>query len=376
MATPIKSSKAFEYLLSLVVLGLCSIVSVGLRNELALENFAIIYLFGVMAVSLRCSLGPSILNAVLAVASFHYFCVPPFDSFAIEDPSYVVTLAGMLVVALVTTTLAVKIRRQAAEALQRETQTRELYRLREEAEVEIQKERTRNSLLSAVSHDLKTPLATIYGAATSLLEEEDRLAASERRDLAQSIYAEAERLNRVLTNILEMTRLDSGRRLQLGWYPLEEIVGAALTRLDRPLRGRSVVTNIPADLPLVRVDEVLLEQVFINLLENALKYTPAGTPIHISARHAQDRVEVSVEDQGPGFQKGDEAHVFEKFFRGKVEGVRGVGLGLAICKAIIDRHDGAITAANRRAGGAIIWFSLPVGGVPPEMREVSENSTI
>src|SRR5262245_6736476 len=136
-----RSRLALEYLFSLFVLAVCSIISVGLRQHLALENFAIIYLFGVMAVSVRGSRGPAVVNAVLSVAAFHYFCVPPFDSFRIEDPTYVVTLAGMLTVGLVTTTLMARIRNSAAEALKREAQTKELYRLREEAEMEIQRER-------------------------------------------------------------------------------------------------------------------------------------------------------------------------------------------------------------------------------------------
>jgi K+-sensing histidine kinase KdpD len=365
-----------EYLISIAVLGVCILISLQFRDKLALENFAIVYLFGIMAVSVWCSRGPALTNTVLAVTAFYYFCVPTFDSFRIEDPGYVVTVIGMLTVGLVMTTLTMRIRRQAAEALQREEQTKELYRLRDAAEFEVQRERTRNSLLSAVSHDLKTPLASIYGAATSLLEEDDRLDQAGRRDLAQSIYAEAERLNRVLTNLLEMTRLDAGRKLTRDWYPLEEIVGSALTRLERSLRDRSIVTDIPEEFPLLWVDEVLLEQVFINILENAIKYTPPGTPIRISATTDDERIEVAVEDSGPGFTHGDETHVFEKFFRGKVEGVRGVGLGLAICKAIIDRHDGTITARNVTNGGAVIRFTLPRVGTPPEFHDVSEASAL
>jgi K+-sensing histidine kinase KdpD len=251
-------------------------INLGIAPErLALENFAIIYMFGVLAVFGSMQPGPAMANAFLAVGSFHYFCVPPFDTFIIEDSNYAVTLVGMLTIALVTTTLTMKIRKQAEDALKREEQTKELYRLRELAEMEVQKERTRNLLLSAVSHDLKTPLASIYGAATSLLEEEDRLDPAERRELVQSISGESERLNRVLTNLLEMTRLESGRQLVRDWYPLEEILGAALTRLERaPARAFSLTRFLPM-LPLVWVDDVLLEQVFINLLENAVKYTPA-----------------------------------------------------------------------------------------------------
>ena len=171
-----------------------------------------------------------------------------------------------------------------------------------------------------------------------------------------------------------MTRLDSGRRLTRGWFPLEEILGAALTRMERSLRGRSINTKIPVDLPLLWVDDVLLEQVFINLLENIIKYTPAGTPIDVAALKSDGWIEVTVEDRGPGFAGGDEAHVFDKFFRGRVTGVRGVGLGLAICKAIIERHEGTITASNGSTGGACVRFTLPVSGSPPELQEVSENT--
>jgi K+-sensing histidine kinase KdpD len=358
----VKNSRGLEYLFSLGILAICSVVSVGLRNHLAIENFVIIYMFGVMAVSLLCSRGPALVNAVLAVVSFHYFCIPPFDSFRVADPNSAVTLAGMLAVALVTTTLTVNIRRQAA--------------VREKAEMEVQKERTRNSLLSAVSHDLKTPLASIYGAATSLLEEEGRLTAPQRHDLAQSISSESERLNRLLTNLLEMTRLDSGRKLSSNWHPLEEILGAALTQMERALRPRTVNTDIPSNLPLVFVDDVLLEQVFVNLLENAVKYTPQGMPISVSAHAERGQIEVTVIDGGPGFAADDVDHVFEKFFRGKVEGVRGVGLGLAICKAIIELHEGTISATNVGTGGACIRFTLPVGGVPPELREISESNAV
>jgi two-component system sensor histidine kinase KdpD len=351
-------------------------ISVEFRHKLALENFAIIYLFGIMAVSVWCSRGPALTNTFLAVAAFYYLSVPPWDSFRIEDPTYVVTLSGMLTVGLVMTTLTMRIRQQAVEALRREEQTKELYRLRDAAELEVQRERTRNSLLSAVSHDLKTPLASIYGAATSLLEKDESLDQPERRDLAQSIYSEAERLNRVLTNLLEMTRLDSGRKLTRDWYPMEEIVGSALTRLESSLRDRFVITEIPPELPLVWVDEVLLEQVYVNLLENAIKYTPPGTTIRIGAKCEADQIEITVEDSGPGFARGDEAHVFEKFFRGKVEGVRGVGLGLAICKAIIDLHEGNITATNAPGGGAIVRFTLPRIGVPPELHDVSEAGAL
>jgi two-component system sensor histidine kinase KdpD len=229
--------------------------------------------------------------------------------------------------------------------------------------------------LSAVSHDIKTPLASIYGAATSLLEEGVRLDESQRQDLIESIATEAERLNRVVTNLLEMTRLDAGVELNRDWYPLEEIVGAALTRVEKLLRGRTVTTTIPPGLPLIRVDDVLIEELFANLMENAAKYTAPGTPIEISAIENGQKILVFVRDRGPGFPSGDEQRIFEKFFRGKTEGIiRGAGLGLAICHAIVQRHQGTISASNRPGGGAVLTIELPVGGAPPTVAAMPETS--
>jgi two-component system sensor histidine kinase KdpD len=243
-----------------------------------------------------------------------------------------------------------------------------------EAEVEIQAERTRNALLNAVSHDIKTPLASIYGAATSLLEEETRLDPISRHELLESISDEADRLNRVVNNLLEMTSLDAGLRAKKDWRPLEEIIGAALALLEKALRDRPVTTHIAEDLPWICVDDVLIEQVLVNILENAVKYTPAGTPIAITAVRSNEKVVVSVKDSGAGLAPGEEAHVFEKFFRGKSEGVRGVGLGLAICRAIVHGHDGTISAENSPEGGTVIRFELPIGGTPPQMSMIPETT--
>ena len=243
-------------------------------------------------------------------------------------------------------------------------------RLAEEAEqarVQVETERLRNSLLSSVSHDLRTPLAGITGAASSLLEGADTLDAETRRELAQTIYEEAERLNRLVRNVLDMTRLQSGAiQIDKEWQPLEEVVGAALVRLEEPLRNRPVHTNLPADLPLVPLDGVLIEQVLVNLLENAIKYTSPGSPIDLSAGCADDVVTVEVADRGPGLPPGEEQRIFEKFYRVEpAGGTSGVGLGLTICRGIVEAHGGRIWAENRPGGGAVFRFTLPLEGRPP-----------
>ncbi|HEY3320534.1 MAG TPA: sensor histidine kinase KdpD [Planctomycetota bacterium] len=239
-------------------------------------------------------------------------------------------------------------------------------RLADEAnasQVQAETEKSRNALLSSVSHDLRTPLAGICGAASSLLEGDQRLTPAARQELAESIYEQSNRMSRLVTNLLEMTKLESGAvKVNKEPCPLEEVVGGALTRLEKTLDGREVSTRIPADFPLVPVDVVLLEQVFFNLLDNAAKYTPPKSAIEITASMVAGDAVVEVSDHGPGLAAGDEKRVFEKFYRGNAyHSAGGVGLGLAICRAIVEAHGGKISAANRAGGGAAFRFSLPLG---------------
>jgi two-component system sensor histidine kinase KdpD len=234
-----------------------------------------------------------------------------------------------------------------------------------DAHLRVQAEQLRNSLLSSVSHDLRTPLATIAGAATSLAERN----AGGDQELLQSIIDESRRLARLVENLLDMARLDSGSVvLNRQWQVLEEIVGLALTAVKRDLANHDVHVAIPPDFPLRDIDGFLMEQVLVNLLENAARYTPAGSHIQISARASGDRAEIRVADDGPGLQPGSENKVFDKFFRGATippDGRRGVGLGLAICRSIVDAHGGQIKAANRPAAGAEFVITLPCTEPPP-----------
>jgi two-component system, OmpR family, sensor histidine kinase KdpD len=235
------------------------------------------------------------------------------------------------------------------------------------AQVRAEAERVRNALLSAVSHDLRTPLTAITGAASAALDAETRIDDVTRRELLESIRDEAERLNRLVNNLLDVTRLESGSlQLRREWIPVEELVGVALARLAKPLSDRKVTTRLPEDLPPVYVDGLLMEQVFINLLENATKHTPAGQPIDVEARREGDEVIVEVADRGPGLPKGDERKIFEKFFGVGTGG--GAGLGLTICRAIVEAHGGHIAGQNRPGGGAVFRFALPAGE-PPRLPE-------
>jgi two-component system sensor histidine kinase KdpD len=468
------------------------------------SNLVMVYLLGVVLVAARWGRGASILASVLSVAAFDFFYVPPYLTFHVADTQYLVTFAVMLVVALVISTLTVRIRQQAESARQRERRTAALYAMSRElasrrgvddlartavrhigevfasevavflpaaggrlvprgdrpvaaeddatergvrewvyehrqaagqgtetlpgarflylpliasrgaigvlavrpttahafalpeqrhhletfagqtalalerarladetqaAHLRAESERLRNTLLSSVSHDLRTPLAAITGAASSLLDEPERLDRVARRELLEAIHEEADRLNRLVHNLLDMTRLQSGAlTVHREWHSVEEIVGAALGRIGSRLRKRPVTTRLPSDLPLVPIDGVLIEQVLINLLDNAIKYTPAGTPIEIGAGVDDGQLRLEVADRGPGLAPGEEIRVFDKFHRGQPAGREGgVGLGLAICRGIVEAHGGQITAENRPAGGALFRIVLPLHDKPPEV---------
>ncbi|MBA4018231.1 MAG: two-component system sensor histidine kinase KdbD [Pirellula sp.] len=231
----------------------------------------------------------------------------------------------------------------------------------EHVRMQMETERLRNSLLSTVSHDLRTPLATITGAAGLLVEEEQRLPQESRHELALSIVDEADRLNRLVGNLLDLTKLEAGAlRLDLQPQPIEEVIGIALKRMERLLVGRSVDVEIPDGLPPVAIDALLIQQVLVNLIDNACKFSPASTPIELSAAVAGDMLAVSVADRGQGLTPGTEQRLFEKFFRADGHSRTGSGIGLAICRGIVELHGGRIIAEQRPGGGALFRFTVPL----------------
>jgi two-component system, OmpR family, sensor histidine kinase KdpD len=482
-----------EILAAAALLGACTLIALALRRWLAPTNLAMVYLLGVVAIATQCSRRVSVAASVLSVAVFDFFCVPPYLTFVVSDYEYLVTFAGMLVVALVISTQTARIRESVRAALEREARTQALYQLSrnltgqtrvfeaaraaaslaedvfgttvvifladegrisfrkrtsdqvpvplseeavaqwafdhatksgnamdhfqnatalyvplrgaretfgvlcalpdrggrifrpeqqkllevftnqtaqameriftqnaaDDARLRVEAEQMRSSLLSAISHDLRTPLASITGAASTLRSQGDKLRAEVRTELLDSISDEAERLSRLVGNLLDITRFESGVvDLRRDLYPLEEIVGTALQRLERQIEGRVLVVSLPESLPAVFVDDVLIGQVLVNLIENALKYTPSETPLEIAAESAGDAVILEVRDRGPGIATGEEERIFEKFYRVQEKSRRGAGLGLAICRAILQAHRGSIVALNREGGGAIFRVRL------------------
>lgn len=260
--------------------------------------------------------------------------------------------------------------RQAAISLERARLAEEI----KVAALRVRTEETRSSLLSAVSHDLRTPLSAIMGAGTTLRDDAGRLDPAQRAELYDTICGEAERMERLVVNILDMVRLASGGMVpKREWVPLEEIVGSALARTGARLGDRAVHLDLPPDLPPLHVDPVIFEQVFVNLIENAVKYASPDGPLDIGARAESSGVAIEVADRGPGLPPGDEMRVFEKFYRGPGARAGGVGLGLPICLGIVQAHGGTLTAANRAGGGAQFTIRLPLSEPPPVPADLPGN---
>jgi two-component system, OmpR family, sensor histidine kinase KdpD len=492
-----------EYVLSIAIVALTAGVGLILRPHLQVTDIAMLFLLSVIVVASSSSRRAAVLASVLSIAVFNFGFVPPYYTLDVQDPSFFLTFAVMLTVALLMTHLTARIREQTqvardgqrraamlyemsrelaggeglagqiavaewkigrvargaahvflegstgghrppwpadgvfesvdarvaaawavehgrsagwsthhcaeAEALviplrhgghalglvalrpeatlpllsQWELETAEalvdlaartfegarLAERHESARSEVEAERLRTALLSSLSHDLRTPLGTIEGAASSLLQAPDGLPAEAQRELAETILEESRRMTRLVANLLDMVRVESGTlAVQKAWQPLEEALGVALLRLEERLESHPVSTRLPSGLPLVPIDELLIEQVFINLLENAAKYTPRGSPITVSAWRAQDTVVVEVADTGPGIPAGEEEAIFRKFQRSssvnQTGPAGGSGLGLTICRGIVAAHGGRIWLERRSGPGSAFRFSIPLEGPP------------
>lgn len=362
MSTPVRTRAALPYVGSVAIVAATTAVGFALGPSLGLEEIVMSYLLAIMLVAVRFNRGAAVLAAALSVAMFDFFFVPPAYTFAVKDPRHLLTFAVMFAVGIVISSLTERLRRERE--------------LSESAAIKVRSEELRGALLSAVSHDLRTPLATITATATRLRDDERRISDEERRELVASICDEAAHLEQFVSNLLDMTRVQAGMKLEREWVPLEELIGAALTRLERQLAGRPVKVTAPDEPLVVDVDPAVFVQVFVNILENAVKYTPPGTPIDVRAEATDGRVLVLIEDRGPGLPPGDEAAIFEKFTRGRHVGIGGVGLGLSIARGIAEAHGARVTATNREGGGARFVVDMPglagaSGAVPDGMREAT-----
>jgi K+-sensing histidine kinase KdpD len=367
------------YVATLGVVGICSLLGWGTSAlGLTSANIVMIFLAGVATAAACFGHGPSVVAAIASVLVFDFFFVRPRFSLLASDAQYFVDLAVMLGIGLLISELTARLQSQVRQAQDRERKTLELARERDqslqeahEAQMQVQSEQTRNSLLSAVSHDLRSPLAMIAVTASSLLDDATNQNWQAKREMLQTIVDESHRLSRQVDNLLDMARLDAGEAaLNFDWQVLEEMVGIAIARLRPELKGYEVRVSIPADFPLLWVADSLFEQILVNLLENAIRYTWPGSRIEISAQRRGDIAEIIVADNGPGLPAGSESKVFDKFYRGASvvdDGQRGIGLGLTICRGIARAHDGEMRASNRTQGGAEFTIAIPCPAQSPQV---------
>jgi two-component system sensor histidine kinase KdpD len=232
-------------------------------------------------------------------------------------------------------------------------------------------ERLYTALLNSISHELRTPIATITGAA-SLLDSQTNNDPQLRGELTRDIQSAADRLNRLVANLLDMSRLDAGRlKLKLDWCDVGDVIGVAAQRVHGRLTQHPLTIRLVPNLSLVQMDFVLMEQVLVNLLDNACNYTPPGAPITVEARVDRQQLQITVADGGPGIPPADLERIFDKFYRLPGSATGGTGLGLSICRGLVEAHGGALTAANTPSGGAQFTIMLPAGASPPPVKEAT-----
>jgi two-component system sensor histidine kinase KdpD len=232
------------------------------------------------------------------------------------------------------------------------------------AHLTAESEKLRTAILDSVSHELRTPLATIIGSASALIEGDQLFSSEDRMDLLATIRDGSLRMNRLVSNLLGMVQLESGMvRLRHKWCDVEDMIGVVLAQVRDFQMHRKIDVRLPADVPLIPVDEVLLEQVLVNVVSNAIKYSPDSSGITIDVRMEDDSVIIGVGDQGAGIEAADRERVFDKFYRSeKTSHMPGTGLGLAICKGIVELHGGMIAAEPNGAQGTVITITLPLSG--------------
>ncbi|HJU22350.1 MAG TPA: DUF4118 domain-containing protein [Casimicrobiaceae bacterium] len=330
----------------------CTLAGLAMRGRFDTVNIAMVYLVAVVIVALRLSRGAAIFASALSVAAFDFLFVPPQGRFTIDDVQYLLTFAIMVIVAVVISSLVLRERREA--------------KARASLEIAAETERIRSALLASISHDLRTPLAVMAGASSSLAERGELLPPEERRALAQSVFDQAREMSEHVAKVLEMTRLEAGAiTLERDWTALPEVVSSVLSRLHERLAAHRVIVELPDNLPLVRVDAPLVEQALSNLLDNCAKHTPAGTIVRVRAQSRERDVLVTVEDYAAGLSDDELEQLFAKFHHGTVEGKgTDIGLGLAICRAIVRLHGGNAWAERGQAGGTAFRFTLPLEPMP------------
>ena len=342
------------YFISLLLVAAATIACEFIRPHLVPTNMVMVYQLAVVIAAVKLGLRPAIAASFFGVLAFDFFFVPPRLTFSVAEKEYLFTFLGFFLVGVIISSLVAKVREQSLERERLSEQA-------EKARILQAQENLERALLNSISHDLRTPLVSIKGALSALKDEGDRLSSQAQQELLETASDEAERLNRFVGNLLDMTRLEAGAiRPKIEPSDVQELIGCALSAMESRLGDRDVSVSLPPGLTLVPFDLVLMTQVLVNLLDNANKYAPAAGGIEIEAHLPGDWLILTVADRGPGTPDQELPHIFDKFHHVRVpEKAGGTGLGLSICKGIVEAHGGKIRAKNRVGGGLIIEVLLP-----------------
>ncbi len=329
----------------------------ALKPHVPVLSLGVLYVFAVLPVAVFWGMALASFVSVASMLAFNWFFLPPTHTFQLSDGANWLALAVYLVTAMVVSALAASARRRADLAEQREREAAALAEEVLEAEALRRSDAIKTAVLHAVSHDLRSPLTAIVAAASSLANREVRLPEADRSELVSTIRAEAERLDRVVGNLLDLSRLQAGVAApNVELWLAEELVGRAIEQLGP--EAERVATDIDVDAPPVRVDAIQIERVLVNLLDNALKFSPPGSPVQVRADERAGELLLHVTDQGPGVGADQCESVFEPFHRGDRAGVPGAGLGLAIARGFSDANGARVWAENDEWGGHFV-LALP-----------------
>jgi K+-sensing histidine kinase KdpD len=339
------------YLKSALAVAVVGIAAHALTRLVPLPHVSVLFVAAVITSAALWGLGPSLFAAGLSVAAGSYLFYSPIYSFHVTDPQDFADLAVFIVVAVLTSRLADGVRRQAREIA--------------DARLKAQGEALREALINSVSHDLQTPVAAILGSASVLETMGERGEPRARRELTATIREQAERLASHIGNVLDLTRVRSGQiapRLEL--VELSDIINGALRRKEKALAGHRLHVDMPSGLPMLRLDLFLMEHAVANVLDNAAKFSPAGSKVDVTARPAGGQVALEIADEGRGIRPEELDRVFEAFYRGSPQeggAAAGSGLGLAICRAFVEANGGSVTLASAGPGrGTRVQIRLPV----------------
>lgn len=334
-------NKIYPYSVSVGLVFIMTLLGELVKRKLEPTNIVMFYLLAVVIVAIRWGQGPATVTSILSVFAFDFFLVPPYLTLNIHDFEYLFTFAAFLAVGLIVSTLTSKVR---AQIIQRQT------------------EKLHSALLNSISHDLKTPLVSITGALSSLLDSKSKLDERQKNELLETARGESERLNHIVNNILDMARTESGvLRISKKPCDLRDFIGACLEQLKDKIGSRNIKINISKEMPEVNIDFPYMLKAFLNVIDNALKYSSDSSAIEIEAFCADEKARVSVRDYGYGIPREDLARIFDKFYRiQRAQNVQGTGLGLSISKNIIEAHGGHINVESVLGKGSVFIIELPL----------------